>query len=347
MINMFASATFKLTLIYMGILTLICLFFSYNWYTIATDELDRSYARERASLENIKKRPRLFAATEDSDDFVNAILEEARLRYEDAEQTILGRVIASNIIIISSGTLGSFFLARRTLAHIEKAHQEQIRFTADASHELRTPLAAMRSEIEVALRDKKLSKSEAIDIMHSNIEELAKLSALSEGLLKLARQDESVDITLSEVSLNVLVNKAVARVAKTAELKDVAIVTSGTSHKVLADFDTISELLVILLDNAVKYSPPESKITISGKASKGFVNIDVTDTGIGIRESDQDRIFERFYRADNSRSTQNVAGHGLGLSIARNISEIHDARLALKNSRPDVGTTFTFRLKKA
>ena len=345
--NMFANATIGLTLIYMGILTLICLFFSYNWYEIATSQLDQSAAREKSAIERIKKRPLLFENPDASDQYFDEILRESKQRYKEAESAILGRIIATNLIIISSGTLGSYFLARKSLDPIEKVHQEQLRFTADASHELRTPLAAMQAEIEVALRDKKLTKKEAVDILKSNMEEIATLSGQSEGLLKLARQEESVGVELKNVSLEAMIKKAVERTQKQARHKKVELVQNVRNRKVVADFDTITELLVILIDNAIKYSPEKSKVHISTSESKGYVSIAVKDDGIGIRPSDLDHVFDRFYRADNSRSSQNVSGHGLGLSIAKNIADIHDARLSVESDGANLGTKFQFRLKKA
>ena len=116
--------------------------------------------------------------------------------------------------------------------------------------------------------------------------------------------------------------------------------------KVSADFDSITEMLVILLDNAVKYSPKKTKVAITTHETKNHITVSVHDSGIGVRASDKERIFERFYRADNSRSSQNAKGHGLGLSIAKNISDIHDARISVQSDGADTGSTFTFRLKK-
>ena len=340
MINMFQNATFKLTLVYMGILTVICIFFSYNWYTIATEELDRGLDRQSVAL---KARPRFAEDME----IIDEILEEAGEKYEDAKKVVLNRVIATNIIIIGSGTLGAFLLARRTLDPIERAHQEQIRFTADASHELRTPIAAMQTEIEVALRDKKITKQEAVDQLKSNIEELSKLTALSEGLLKLARQDESVGIELAKMSLDATVEKAVERVAMQAKHKKIKLVREKSDASVIGDFDSIVDMLAILLDNAIKYSPDESPVSVSVSATKTYVTVSVKDSGAGIRKSELEHIFDRFYRADSSRSSQNAKGHGLGLSIAKSISDIHEANLHAESAGPGTGATFMFRLRRS
>jgi signal transduction histidine kinase len=105
-------------------------------------------------------------------------------------------------------------------------------------------------------------------------------------------------------------------------------------------------MIVILLDNAIKYSSEETSVRVVSKLSKSFAQIQIIDNGIGVRSQDRERIFERFYRADTSRSSQNVTGHGLGLSIAKNISDIHDAGLRVERSDADEGTTFAFRLRR-
>ena len=335
---MFESATFKSTLIYMGILSLICFFFSFNWYTIATDELDRTLTRQK----NVLKNP-LFNDKRLVDEFIV----EAEEKYEEAKSAILGRIFITNILIISAGGLGSYYLARRTLEPIEEAHRQQIRFTADASHELRTPLASMRTEIEVALRDKKLNKADAIELLKSNIEELEKLSALSEGLLKLARQDELVNMEMESVSVSAIVDKSIERVAKAAKHKQIKLLAEQSDDKVRANPDALTELFVILLDNAIKYSPEKTSVNISLTTSKNYVGVSVADQGIGISKADQQYIFERFYRADHSRSSQNEKGHGLGLSIAKNIADIHEAKLTVKSDGRGSGTTFIVRLRRA
>jgi len=339
-INMFENATFKLTLIYMSILTLICFFFSYNWYSIATAELDSGLERQKIALTT---RPRLNDARE----VVDEILLEAAERYEEAKDAVFGRIFATNIIIVSAGTLGSYYLARRTLRPIEKAHQEQVRFTADASHELRTPMSVMKTEIEVALRDKKLSKVDAVELLHSNIEELDKLGSLSDGLLKLAHQDEAEVIVLEPFEIDAIIAKAHSRVEKQAKHKSINVTHELAEAKVLAEFDMLVELLVILLDNAIKYSPEHSNVAIKTKRTKSYVTVSVRDNGAGIRKTDQKFIFERFYRADNSRSSQNNSGHGLGLSIASNIAEAHNTRLNVDSDGINTGATFSFKIKRS
>lgn len=336
--KLFHSATFKSTLIYLGILSFICIFFSYNWYTVATEELNRNFERQRSALIN---RPRFI-----SSDVAAEILGEASERYEQSRQAVLSRIIVSNIILISAGSIGSYYLARRTLDPIEKAHLRQIRFTADASHELRTPIASMRTEIDVALRDPKLTKSEAIELLKSNNQELIKLTKLSEGLLKLANYQENQELNLEKVSVDALVEKSIDRLEKTAKLKNITITYPNCNQYVNSNFDAMHEILSILIDNAIKYSPNDSTITINVKVSKSVIKISVTDRGIGIEQDDLSKIFDRFYRADQSRTSGELHGNGLGLSIAKQLSDIYNAHLEVSSEGKGMGSIFSITMPK-
>jgi signal transduction histidine kinase len=249
---------------------------------------------------------------------------------------------------LTIGGLGSYYLARRTLEPLEKAHEQQKRFTADASHELRTPLAAMQTEIEVALRDKKLTKDQSVELLESIQEELQDMTGLSEKLLMLARQDSSdSNIKLKTVSFNVALKPALKKVKPLAKRKSISITKKIEDKKVMAERNQLTELLVVLLENAIKYSQDGQKIRIKGETvGEKRYKVSVIDKGVGVDEQDQARIFDRFYRADNSRSAQNTGGHGLGLSIAKAIADNHHSEIKI-DSEPDKGSTFSFELNLA
>lgn len=253
-----------------------------------------------------------------------------------------GRLISFNILVLLVGGGISYMLARRTLEPIEESLEAQKRFTSDASHELRTPLTAMQAEIEVALRDPKLTKSQASELLQSNLEEVAKLRALSEGLLSLARNSDKPVIN-TPISSKEALNEALARLEKTAQAKDITVKNSGKDMTLRADHHTLVELLVILIDNAIKYSPKGSNIEISSTAQNKMGKISVTDKGIGIKAVDLPHIFERFYRADTSRSKANAEGYGLGLAIAKKIADTLNGSIEVK-SAPGKGSTFTISI---
>lgn len=261
-----------------------------------------------------------------------ALLDSIRLR-------VISRLAFVNIVIlVTSGAL-SYLLARRTLEPIEEAHKSLERFTADASHELRTPITAMKSEIEVSLSDPKLTLKDARAQLVSNLEELEKLNMLSTGLLKLAQLDADA-LTKESLSLVTIIQGAVDRVLLVAEKKNVLINTSKVKDaKVFGDVTSLTESFVTILDNAVKYSPNSSEVVVSTKTHKGYVAISIKDNGPGIPAAEIPYIFDRFYRADQSRTKQKIDGYGLGLAIAKNIITNHGGKISV-TSEVKSGTTF-------
>jgi signal transduction histidine kinase len=231
-------------------------------------------------------------------------------------------------------------MARRTLEPIEQAHDAQSRFTSDASHELRTPLAAMKTELEVALRDPHLSKTEMKELLTSNLEEVNKLTQISQTLLRLSRLDHS-GLATGRVAMDDIVrrlterfNRADPRIVYTPPPRPIYI----TAHQV-----SIEELVTILLDNALKYSPPTSKVHVVLAREGKKARLDVTNAGKGIKAKDLPYIFDRFYRVDGSRTNGEKPGYGLGLSLAKKIVELHSGDLSA-SSAPNHETIFTVLL---
>lgn len=330
------KGSLKLASLYLGIIVFISLFFSASIYQISIDELDRSLRRPVPAFE----RP---IARGIADDIRQQIEQERIETYDAARDRLLARLIMTNLIILVSGGLLSYYLAVRTLKPIEEAHEAQARFTADASHELRTPITVMRSENEVALMDPKLTLKTAKQQLQSNIEELEKLTTLSEGLLRLAQLDNN-DLQKSKVSIHDIVSAAVDRVAPLAKKRHILITPSITTEAtVMADAPNIIEAVVTILDNAVKYSPKKSEITIEATSDQKHTIIRITDTGIGISAAELPHIFERFYRAEGSRTKQTTAGYGLGLAIAHSIVTYHGGTIDVQSALGK-GSTFAITL---
>jgi signal transduction histidine kinase len=262
-----------------------------------------------------------------------------------ARQDLLVDLVYFNIFVIIAGTVLSYGMAKRTIRPIEKALEAQTRFTADASHELRTPLSVMQTGIETFRRNPAATKSEAVELLDSNLEEVAKLRGLSEALLKLARSD-SQPLVLKSVNLSTIASAAISRVNSQAKLKKITVINDVSNVKALGDDSNLIELTVILLDNAIKYSSPHTAVTVTSRKLGKTVELSVSDRGRGIPAKDLPHVFERFYRADTSRSNTNVEGHGLGLSIAREIVNAHQATIRV-NSSPGKGTTFVVELALA
>ncbi|HSX48270.1 MAG TPA: HAMP domain-containing sensor histidine kinase [Candidatus Nanoarchaeia archaeon] len=314
---MFKSATFRLTAWYLAIIMAISLFFSFTVYNGASRSLEEGLRRQV----RVFQIPRLQLDTgiPGLEQIYNDQLNEGRRR-------ILLDLVRTNLLIIVLGGLGSYWLARRTLEPIEEALEAQSRFTADASHELRTPLTAMQTEIEVALRDGKLKMPEAKQLLHSNLEEIAKLRALSEGLLALSRHQNGEAVPFEEVSLGAVIEEARLRLEPIIQSTGGKLNIGGDDQVVVGERDSLVSLLVILIDNAIKYSKTSPDITISLERQVRSVLVKVADKGIGIKASDLPYIFNRFYRADSSRS-KSTDGYGLGLSIAKQIVDMHSGHI--------------------
>jgi heavy metal sensor kinase len=230
------------------------------------------------------------------------------------------------------------------LVRIETSFKRITQFTADASHDLRTPVAVIRTTAEVTLRRPRLDH-EYRDALLRILETSVDTSDLLENLLTLARADAgAAGIEMHTVDLVSHVQKVRTRTALLAAEKgiDVAAKTPEGSVFARADAIAIDRLLLILLDNAVKYTPRGGRCEISLSQSAGHAEISVRDSGVGIAEKDLANIFDRFYRADRVRGKSN-GGAGLGLAIARWIAEIHGGTIVAE-STVGRGSAFYVRL---
>lgn len=331
--HMFTSATLKLTAWYLIILVAICLIFSFIIFELSTSEISSRLERLQIRVEGSQRTVTLPGPL---------TLTDVRLsQTEQAKASIFVGLVYMNLAVVSLGGIGSFILARRTLRPIEEAHEAQSRFTSDASHELRTPLAVMKSEIQVALRDDSLKKTEYRELMSSTLEEVDKLTQLSHSLLQLSRLDYGEIRHTDRINLVATVQHA----AGSLKVPEDRLVYDVPTQPVYIDGDqtTISDLCAILLDNAVKYSPRKSPISISVTSNGRHGKLSVTNTGPGVDKADLPRIFDRFYRGEKSRSSSQTPGYGLGLPLAKRIVQLHDGVISV-SSKPGEQTVFTVQL---
>ena len=336
-INLFRNTTIKMTSLYLGIIMIISLFFSFSIYQISIREIERGFTQQDRALRGTQPIRELISDR----DFIDDRLE----RLETAKVRLLLQLVYTNLVILVFGGGLSYVLARKTLQPIEEFHAAQQRFTADASHELRTPLTAMKTEIEVALRETSMSKPQFKTLLTSNLDEIAKLTSLSDGLLSLARM-ETKDMDFKQVKINEVIEAAVKRVSVLAKSKNIVIQSSEIEPRIVAgDKASLIDTIVTLLDNAIKYSPINTSIKITQKTNQKNIIILISDEGSGIKAGELPHIFERFYRADSSRTKGETAGYGLGLSIAKTTIEKHRGKLSIK-SQPTKGTTVTIQLPK-
>jgi two-component system, OmpR family, sensor kinase len=234
-------------------------------------------------------------------------------------------------------------LARLEVAftRLEETLSRQRRFAADASHELRTPLTSISGHArmldEWALDSDKEAAHRSVGTIRR---EAGRMRGLIESLLTLTRGDEGAPMEVGRHDLGAVAKEATETVAN--DRVSVEFVPIG--HEITATFDRerVMQVASILLDNAVKYTPDGGSVTVRVEEQDGSVALVVSDTGVGISEDQLPLVFERFHRADPSRSE---GGAGLGLSIARQIAEAHGGQIRAK-STPGIGSTFTLLLPK-
>jgi len=330
----FRRTLIKLTLGYLVLIMLITGFLSVILYRVGAQPLERRL-QLRQDLLMEEPDPGLTPSPHFLDP--NAVSE--------VEHRMGLALIYFNAAVLCLAGLISYQLAKRELKPVEAAVDLQGRFTSDAAHELRTPLTAMRTEIEVALRDAKLDEGEMRELLESNLEEIGKLDALSSGLLKLAQYGDVNKTDVGAIELEGLVGEARERVRRTAESRHIEVSIELPEATVRGDRSMLAELFVILLDNSLKYSDDGTRIEISGKIDKRHVTVTVQDQGYGIAEADLSHVFDRFYRGTMPAEKQ-VSGYGLGLSIARRIAEVNHASIEIR-SEPGNGTEAKVRMPLA
>ena len=205
---------------------------------------------------------------------------------------------------------------------------------SNASHELRTPLTALLAVNEVALRKKNITDAKAREVISKNVDEATKLRDLTNSLLALTQIDNQTS-TKSTFNSNELLNEITDRYKAAANQKNIEISSRVSAETITANRLALTQVLGVLVDNAIKYSPQNSQVIIDLSSD----SVAVTDFGAGISQSDQARIFERFYRADSARTRSESSGYGLGLAIAKTVCERHGYKISV-DSNLSKGSTF-------
>ncbi len=325
---MFKKAYIQLTLWYLAIVMTISIMFSFALFNVVSSELSDGLKRESARIYNqypIFHNESILHPNQD-------------LKYE--EHVIILRLISFNVIVLISAGFASYFLARKTLYPIEEAHHQQKIFTANVSHELRTPLTALKMEDEVVLMNNNASLSELKSTIKSNLEEVEKIESLINSILRLTKlENDELRSEFRSIELNEVVEQAISTLTPIATKKNITINLPETKkYSVFGNKESLVQLLIILLDNSVKYSRNSSKISISVEHyDKKQILISIVDNGVGINKDKLKQVFDRFYQADLSRNNQ-TEGYGLGLSIAKSIVDLHNGNIVI-SSIEDKGTT--------
>jgi len=333
---MFNQARLKLTLWYTLILLAISGSLSILFYIRTAGAVDRQFAvieqrlqRERAGLG--LTLPQLAA------------LKILPTEIAEAKQKIINQLLWVNGTVLLVFVGAGYFLSGKTLRPIQAVMDEQKRFIGDAAHELKTPLTALKTSLEVNLMDQKLPDP-ARQVLEENLEDVNRLQSLTENLLQLARQENNT-VIFATVPINNVVDSAFQQLHTLAEQKMIRLVWNNVPEDwtIQAHRDSLVQLLIILLDNAIKYSPTNTAVTVSTQRARGNLILRIQDQGIGIAKHHLPYIFDRFYRVDDARSKEGRGGYGLGLSVAQKIVNQHHGSISVE-SELGRGTTFTVML---
>lgn len=325
---------YKLTLLYVAIIMLISIGFSIAVYETSQNKVEQTIIRQSNLIKEVAP---LLTSFNEQDRIDNIKAESERNNSE-----LLSNLILVNLVICMTAIVIYYNINKKSLQQIEDIQIAQRRFIADASHELRTPLTAMKSSIEVAIR-KKMTDKQSTQILLDNLNEIDSMEKLTHSLLALAKTEDKT-LQLVDVGVLELAQEAVNKVSQIAKDKKIKMkIVVEEDDTLQCDQDLITEVLVILLDNAIKYSDPDTTVTIKSdfRTSK---SIAISDKGIGIPASAIPHIFDRFYRVDNSRTKNKSKGYGIGLSIAKEIIKLHNGTIEVVSDRT-VGSTFTLSFK--
>jgi two-component system, OmpR family, sensor histidine kinase CiaH len=263
-------------------------------------------------------------------------------RSVEPEHEALSKLLAGLLIGGAAGivlaAIGGWFLAGKSLAPVRVAFDRQHAFVSDASHELRTPLAVIRANAEF-IQQEQPDNTEARDI----VGETDRLSSLVDALLAVARGQKHANGSMTDVDLGELIERTVASFEPLAAEHGLEL-SSATADDlaVQGDREQLQQVILILLDNAVRYTAEGGRVHVQARRDGGNAIITVHDTGIGIGEEELERVFERFYRADEARNRQS-GGAGLGLAIARELVMRHGGRISVESTE-GAGSTFTIQL---
>lgn len=309
----FFTTRLSLTTVYMVLLAIFLVLSGAITRTLFAQKLDVRYAH----LERRGNGPTVLVVQQPTLDDVQ----------EDLAKVLM---IVNGILIILAG-VASYALASLTIRPIREAYEKQRQFLSDASHELRTPLAILQADLE----NERVGASESsLKQIESHLEEIRRMSGLVSDVLLLSKMEATAESSapLSPVSINDIVDTVCRRLASIAEEHHVTLTTqlSESSLNTFANTDALVRCFTNIVENAILYNRHEGTVTITTSIEDHFACIKIVDTGMGIAQDDVVKIFDRFYRAEKSRSRR-TGGTGLGLSIARSIVESLSGSIALSS----------------
>jgi signal transduction histidine kinase len=279
----------------------------------------------------------IYAYVTSAFDFDVAEGDSALLTAEEGFATLRNGILLAYAALVIVIPVTSYLLATLAMRPILASFEAQQRFVDDASHEFRTPLSALQAQLELGLRRKRTTAEYRTVLGHS-LFAAEQLNEILNDLLVLSRGAHDASIAMHEVELGTVISDALAQLSPADSARVTR--TDTATARVVAAPAMLARALINLLVNALRYSQAGSVVGISVSTRGGVARISVEDHGVGMTASQRRLAFDRFWRADPSRTGE---GRGLGLSIVREIIQLHGGRIDLE-SEPGVGTTASVEL---
>lgn len=327
------SQTIRLAGIYLAVMMAVSVIFSLILYTVLVNNIKKPFPEPKNQPNEIEYVAR--------NDFYQKFAERNR---QIKEEAILS-IVSLNIAVLACASVFSYLLARMTLGPIEKMLEKQEKFISDASHELKTPLTALLSVNEVALRKKVLTEEKSRSVLKDNIQEIQKMQQLSQSLLDLSGSQTAKKEKRTDVLLSDFLSHSLKSLDILAAEKNIKVEKSSNVESAKIPQNTMRQVVVILVDNAIKYSSQGKEIKVNVDEDKNNLIFSVKDQGVGIDKKDINNIFDRFYRVDSARTRTRETGHGIGLSIAKSLVNANGGKIEV-SSQLDEGTEFIVSLNK-
>ena len=249
-----------------------------------------------------------------------------------------------HVTLLKQSHRADAILVLQDITAVQRIDKMRADFVANASHELKTPITAIRGFAETLIEDDTIDHAIQQRFMRKIHGQSIRLSALVSDLLALSRLESNDEAYNTQVDLQRVVQRVCANLQAVAQTQKVTLElqTKDGPVTLLGDDNALGQMATNLIDNAIKYTAAKGTVTVALTVTEGLAVLAVKDNGLGIDESDQERIFERFYRVDKARS-QSLGGTGLGLAIVKHIVQSHKGRLQLK-SKLNQGSTFTITI---
>lgn len=334
---MIREAKLKLTMWYVLIIMSITIGFSIFIYNNVSKNAERALLNQQTRIiRRLQQDPQInsrgpmrFQLIDDTEALI------------DLKKRLLIFLLMANFVLLSFSAFLAYKLAGVTLRPIESMIKKQKEFVSNVSHELKTPLTSLQTQVEVLKRKKTYNKDEYEKVFNSLLDYIRGMTNLTNSLLEDTKFIElKYDQNIKKVDIEKLINKAVHLTEANWKRKNLSINVSVENTLLTGNEAMLTRLIIILLDNAIKFSPIKSEIEIKTHTSKGYLYIKVRDEGLGIPSDKKDLIFDRFYKIDTSRNSE---GHGLGLYLAKEIANAHKGTIKV-HSEENKGSEFEIKI---